>query len=144
MNERNVVSNIPALEAVWDHPDREGQIIASAPGILIMNKKSKINLKHSRNEDTIKILDGFTEAKLSIEDDFGGINKNILEDKNIPFRGNRRISKDYYELFKKESDKCNLLRNQIDMYKRKTLGVQLRFINKILINEIDWRKLVLN
>ena len=63
MNERNVVANLPEPEIVWDHPDRETNPLASAPGEVIFSRFSvEENSPRSQiNETTIFKKELFTD-----------------------------------------------------------------------------------
>ena len=63
LNERNVVANLPEPEIVWDHPDRETNPLASAPGEVIFSRFSvEENSPRSQiNETTIFKKELFTD-----------------------------------------------------------------------------------
>jgi hypothetical protein len=102
LNERNVVASMPVSEIIWDHPDRETNPLASAPGDMIFSKLEEED-KKDLNFFKKEFFTDITSNNIKKED---SINENIFSKtpKNEP---------DYVNMYKAESEKNIILENQI-------------------------------
>lgn len=113
LNERNVVANIPLAEGVLDHPDRESNPLASAPGNAIF---ARISVKEESVDMHLDDNMFKEENIIEIQEKKTFIEKPIevpLEVETKVKRGTELSNVDnLMNLFKAESEKNVLLMNQ--------------------------------
>jgi hypothetical protein len=114
LNERNVVANVPLAEGVLDHPDRESNPLASAPGKaifaqIIVNDEPPMDMLFEDNmfkEDNVIEIN---EKKVNVVK-----HEEIATDVKAPVHKVTEINNNdsLMKLFKAESEKNVMLMNQ--------------------------------
>ena len=108
LNERNVVANLPEPEIIWDHPDRETNPLASAPGEVIFSRFSveDQNPKPPMNETTIFKKELFTDiTQTKVHQEIPKVVETIVTAPKID-------GPNYENMYKAESEKNIILINQ--------------------------------
>jgi hypothetical protein len=107
LNERNVVANMPVPDIIWDHPDRETNPLASAPGEMIFSKvqqEEKIQINQKKESNFFK-TDVFFDLNQNVK------NTKKPESPNV-FAKSPNNEPNYLNMYKAESEKNILLENQ--------------------------------